>query len=266
MNHLLYKILIVLFTIFVSSVYSQSDDFEMEVLIKSSENYIYNQVVAPTENEAKQSALANLIESEAFRLASQTNKQVNRSNVQFLVKESGNRYRAIAYIDKNIAAETLVKPVNESITTPKVDNAVNNEVSNYTKEEPPKTTVVKSTPAKTENKTEPTVKSESRNMSFSIPVASVWLKEIEKMEDCNALIKVLDKYKYSGALAYSLRSDAFNNISDCYIISCDQNSIKLAYILGKGTDTRINLYDGAKINIEKESSTKKLLNIYVYEF
>lgn len=239
-------------------LFGQSSGLEEEKEVKISGNYFWSQVTAPSDLEAKNQALELLWTNKELIKTVVTNPNLNQNNVSYILKKRGNKVLAIAYIGKNVTTKKIeIATQHVVIVEPEKLNETNQN-SNTDNEKDIKTS------EKVEIKNE-ALSDISVNKTKQLS-DSVIINSLLDIEDFNNMLKELNTFKVKGKLMYSSRIDAFDNINQCYIIICKENTTKISYILDKGSDIRVNLLDSQKIKIKENQLINQLQKIYVYEF
>jgi hypothetical protein len=222
-----FKTLILLLYWYPLWVSAQIEPMELEKEIKLSGNYIYSQATSKQENDAKITAKNALLSDKEFsEFLKEKNKEHSEVTIEYLLKPVGPNIRAIAYIKKT---EKPITKLTES-TNPS------------------------STP----------IKEETLTKKINLKNLPKTFLSLSNTENCTQTWEELNKLKREGILVFGARSDAFDNLSDCHIIICDQNYIQ--HFLGPGTDTRYDYVNNKSIEYPKSILLTNKTIIYVFTF
>jgi len=258
--HKKFQLLIFLLLIIANNITAQKQSkVELEIEIKTNSNYIYIQSIQGDTIEGKINASNILWTSEAVKEELLTNKNLKKTNIAYLIKPRGPKYKIIAYTNKLIDVTNKEKS--------KIDNPEKSKESIIIAS-PPTSDNVK--PIKLEKKAD-----RNNNIEKTSPVvrentipnkyksSSEILNHLSDLDNFDDIIKYLKTEKLNNKLVYSYRADAFNeNIERCYIIVFSANT-DLLMVLDKGKEIRRNLLNSEMIKKEEFTNTK---NIYVYEY
>ena len=279
-NNIRYRVSfgVILSLFFTLSCFSQKNQ-NTELKIKTSGNYIWSQVIdADTligKKNAKEQAIIEFNKNkDALNLGAKL-----KENIGYFIKSRGNKYMIVAYINKT-ARKTNMEQNNElnkpnisnieeertnKISKPKdskqennfkVEQKVTEEINNKKEKKEPT-----SINTRKENKIENKI--EAKPVKYVSE--SDLLNKLNNTNSCYELFKILEQQKMRGKVVFSQRSNAFDNLSNCYIVVCDNASNKVRMILDKGTEQRINIVNSKKVT-KQELSNQKLKKIYIYEF
>lgn len=230
--------LIILFCFLSFNLSSQNTEPLTEKEMKLSQLYYWEQSTGVSEDEAKNSSLELLWNSDSLKNAKAAGKDFNKSDVKFIIKKLDDRIKVFAYIPKALKIE---EPVGPEVGKDSIENEVVVD------------TVVKVDSAKSINDK---INENKSNIKLSQILDSAFV-----VSDCNQLLKKLNKLKFANKISYSQREDAFD-IKECFIVICDESD-KLVYVLDKGGTSRVNILNGKLVdyNVVKAKSNK----LFVYE-
>lgn len=234
--------------------FGQSSDLDKEKEVKISGNYFWSQATATSDVEAKKQASELLWSTDEIK----NTPNLNQNNISYLVKQRGNKVLAIAYIDKKGIEKNSInssKSGTISVSAKVKENNTNRNIVD--KQEGTNSNIIEIKKEVVSNISD----SKTKQLSKSSLINSLL-----NIDDINSILKELNAFKMKGKIMYSSRIDAFDDSNQCYIIIYDGNTNKILYLLDKGDETRVNLFDSKNINIKENQLINQLSKIYVYEF
>lgn len=266
-----------------------------ELEVKTSGNYIWDQLAGSDEAKIKESLYEILWNNNEVQSLRQANPRLTKNDIAFIVKPRGTNFLIIAYVSRDQLASKTTSASVSAIKQAEKPRQENREIalsnSNESQKEPtsypqnaspinepkPKVSTEEKqsaiTQSQKENKEEIiTDKKENPYKSSNVYTAvdrsahTKLFQNIALQNKCLEVMPLLEQDKKQGKVYYDTRTDVFDKgIESCYIMVCDTQTGSLTYLLSPGGKVRANLKNGENVSVAEIQNKSNLNTLYIYE-